>query len=228
MVKDLFSLANEKHSHKNYLIHSRTGLSIRKGCLVAGLPDTNLCPSMGLILSQLSWWEVLALTGKCRDCCSCVVFTLSLLQGSSVLPENSLQAVGPDISSPYCSFSPEGFYRWGVRGLISRLSAQHCLLIPGSLEGDLASIFSLSWPFLSHVFSIFVFHSHLSVRSLQHCQPVLPGHEVWHRERDKERLTHLRKQGAAHYFSTLEWTTAGRSDCQTINESSPVNRHPCQ
>lgn len=144
-----------------------------------------------------------------------VLFLLSpFYTGQSVLPENSLQAVGPDIRSLRCSFSPKGFYRWGVRGLINHLSAQHCLLIPSSLERHLTSIFSLSWLFLSRVFSIFFFffpHSHLSLRSLQHCQPVLPGCEVWHRERDKGRLTHLQKQGAAHYFSTLEWTTAGIS-----------------
>lgn len=54
-----------------------------------------------------------------------VLFLLSpFYTGQSVLPENSLQAVGPDIRSLRCSFSPKGFYRWGVRGLINHLSAQ--------------------------------------------------------------------------------------------------------
>lgn len=103
-----------------------------------------------------------------------VLFLLSpFYTGQSVLPENSLQAVGPDIRSLRCSFSPKGFYRWGVRGLINHLSAQHCLLIPSSLERHLTSIFSLSWLFLSRVFSIFFFFFSPQP-SLTEISPALP------------------------------------------------------
>lgn len=142
-----------------------------------------------------------------------VLFLLSpFYTGQSVLPENSLQAVGPDIRSLRCSFSPKGFYRWGVRGLINHLSAQfaYSKFTGKTSHFNLQPVVAASFTRFLYLFFFFP-HSHLSLRSLQHCQPVLPGCEVWHRERDKGRLTHLQKQGAAHYFSTLEWTTAGIS-----------------
>lgn len=142
-----------------------------------------------------------------------VLFLLSpFYTGQSVLPENSLQAVGPDIRSLRCSFSPKGFYRWGVRGLINHLSAQfaYSKFTGKTSHFNLQPVVAVSFTRFLYLFFFFP-HSHLSLRSLQHCQPVLPGCEVWHRERDKGRLTHLQKQGAAHYFSTLEWTTAGIS-----------------
>lgn len=48
--------------------------------------------------------------------------------------------------------SHKGFYTWADGALMKCLSAQHCLFIPGSLEGDLASLFSLAWQCFSHIF----------------------------------------------------------------------------
>lgn len=161
-----------------------------------------------------------------------VLFLLSpFYTGQSVLPENSLQAVGPDIRSLRCSFSPKGFYRWGVRGLINHLSAQHCLLIPSSLERHLTSIFSLSWLFLSRVFSIFFFffptaisHWDLSSTANQFFQAAKSGTG---RETKGDWLIYKNKAPPiilAHWSGLL----LGYLECQTINESSPVNCHPCQ
>lgn len=49
--------------------------------------------------------------------------------------------------------SQKGFYTWGDGALMKCLSAQRCLFIPDSLEGDLASLFCLSWQFF-HRFSL--------------------------------------------------------------------------
>lgn len=73
--------------------------------------------------------------------------------------------------------SQKGFYTWGDGALMKCLSAQRCLFIPDSLEGDLASLFSLSWQFF-HRFSLP--QAYLSTISL----PQAAGSSrltVWHR-----------------------------------------------
>lgn len=48
---------------------------------------------------------------------------------------------------------------------------------------------------------------------------------AWHKH---TKPSHWQNQGAAHCVNMLEWTTAGRCECQTMNESSAVRVHPCQ
>ena len=79
VVKYLFSLAKEKYSHKNYLIRSRRiGLASGRGVWWQASMVWASVPEWDSFFPQLSRWEVLALTGKCADRCSGVVFALVL------------------------------------------------------------------------------------------------------------------------------------------------------
>lgn len=64
--------------------------------------------------------------------------------------------------------SQKGFHTRGDGALMKCLSAQHCLFIPGSLEGDLTSLFSLAWQCF-HTF--FLARPYLSEISLLQAPP---------------------------------------------------------
>lgn len=123
-----------------------------------------------------------------------------------------------------CVSSQKGFYRRGAGALVSACQPSTVCLFQVHWKGTrftLRPVAAILFTHFLYLFSMAISQRDRSAAN-QLFQAVQPG------TGRQSRLSQLQKQGAAHYSTGWTGLLLGDRECQTINESSPVNRHPCQ